>query len=166
MGRWCLNMISMLLLCSNEMNEEKEERRQKKKGEEISGGGGLFSFFTWSPQRETYPVGANYCAGAGYLLGRFWPGSATHQHGLCSASGILLSADVNNLPDSILKMWPRDDQVTLGSFMTHGMVYDFEDIDWWLGHQPGPWYFCPHWCLQVVIQIHICENLSVDILDD
>ncbi len=73
----------------HEMNQEKERETQGKKGAERNSG--LFAFFTStrSPQRETYPVGANYCEGAGYLLGRYWPGFATRQHGLCPASGIL-----------------------------------------------------------------------------
>ena len=140
----------------HEMNEEKEERRRKKKEKKIAEAEACFPSSPEAPKEKPIQWGPITAQGRATFLAAFGQEVQPINMDFAQLVEYSLSADVSNLPDSI----PENVTKTIKyirELHDTWMVYDFEDIDWWLGHQPGPWYFCPHWCLQVVIQIHICE---------
>ena len=112
----------------HEMNEEKKERRRAKKEQK-----GTQACLPSSPLPEApkeKPI-------------QWGPITAKVNMDFAQLVEYSLSTDVNNLPDSI----PQHVSMTIQyirELNDKWLVYDFEDIDWWLGHGWGPWYFCSY----------------------
>ena len=127
----------------HEMNQEKKERRRAKKEQKGTQACLPSSPLPEAPKEKPIQWGPITAKGRATFLAAIGQDLQPVNMDFAQLVEYSLSTDVNNLPDSI----PQHVSMTIQyirELNDKWLVYDFEDIDWWLGHGWGPWYFCSY----------------------